>query len=70
MTTTTTTAISIVFVVVMPTDYSCQASIAPNLQLPPASVMEAQREYMASVNKVNRAVLISHHKMEAESNAA
>ena len=38
--------------------------------LPPASVMEAQREYMAAVNKANREVLIAHQKMEAERNAA
>ena len=30
--------------------------------LPPASVLEAQREYMAAVNEANRETLISHQK--------
>ena len=34
--------------------------------LPPAPVMEAQREYMAAVNESNRAAVISHQRMEVE----
>ena len=34
--------------------------------LPPASILEAQREYMAAINMGNREVLISHQRMEAE----
>jgi hypothetical protein len=34
--------------------------------LPPASVMQAQREYMAVVNKANREALMSHQRMDAE----
>jgi hypothetical protein len=29
--------------------------------LPPAPVLDAQREYMAAVNQANRAVLIAYH---------
>ena len=41
-----------------------------SMLLPPAPIMEAQREYMAGVNNANREVLIAHQKMEAERNAA
>ena len=38
--------------------------------LPRASVMEAQREYMAAVNESNRALLVSHRQMDTERNVA
>ena len=33
-----------------------------SMLLPPASVIEAQREYMAAVNKANREILVSHQR--------
>ena len=33
-----------------------------SMLLPPASILEAQREYMGAVNKQTREILISHQK--------
>jgi hypothetical protein len=39
-----------------------------SMLLPPASILEAQREYMAEVNEANRDVLISYQRMETRTN--